>query len=167
MFLRLSPAQSTGVHGWGAELKTTLSWRDVEDREDIDFDLLMRWEVSAKDLRRLQPDVRMWVLHAGCRPHHALQMLAWPAHPVRDLHGDLADIIGLGAGGKQLRAMGVTYADLRALGMTPETMRLMGLTFQGWMDLGLRADDVEAFTDAQIGRVFQMTRTAICSCFRA
>jgi hypothetical protein len=51
MFIRLSPAQSTGVHGWGSRLKTTLSWRDVEENESIDFDRLMKWEVPPRELK--------------------------------------------------------------------------------------------------------------------
>ena len=167
MFIRLSPAQSTGVHGWGARLKTTLSWRDVEENDTIDFDRLVLWEVPLKELRKLQPDVRMWVLHAGCQPHHAVHLVDWPAHPIRDLHGDLADIIGFRATSKQLKAMGITYRELRDIGMTPETMRLVGLSLQGWIDLGLTVADIEAdFTDAQLGRVFAMTRNAINGCFR-
>ena len=98
MFIRLSPAQSTGVHGWGSKLKTTLSWRDIEENDAIDFDLLMQWKVCQRELKKLQPDVRMWVLHAGCQPRHAVHLLEWPAHPIQDLHGDLADIIALKIG---------------------------------------------------------------------
>ena len=168
MLIRLSAAQSTGVHGWGSKLKTTLSWKDIEESDSIDFDRLVKWEVPPKELKKLQPDVRQWVLHAGCQPRHAVQLMDWPAHPIRDLHGDLADIISLKASSKELRAMGVTYAELRAIGMNPETMRLVGLTLQGWIDLGLKAEDVDRhFTDAQLGRVFSMTRNAIMGCFRA
>jgi len=168
MFIRLSPAQSTGIHGWGSRLKTTLSWRDIEECESIDFDKLVRWEVPTRELKKLQPDIRLWVLHAGCQARHAVHLTDWPAHPVTDLHGDLADIIGLKASSKQLKAMGLTYRELRHIGMSPETMRLMGLSLQGWIDLGLTVDDVERdFTDAQLGRVFQMTRNAIVGCYRS
>jgi hypothetical protein len=165
MFIRLTPAQSTGIHGWGAKLKTTLSWRDIEENDHITYDLLMQWGVSPKELRKLQADVRMWVLHAGCNARHAVSM--GDVHPINDMHGDLADVIALRATSRQLRSMGLTYDDLRRTGMTPETMRLMGLTFQGWIDLGLSAQEVERdFTDAQLGRVFGMTRNAIRSCFK-
>jgi len=165
MFIRLTPAQSTGIHGWGSKLKTTLSWRDIEENDHINYDLLMQWGVSPSELRKLQPDVRMWVLHAGCAARHAVSMGNF--HPINDLHGDLADVIALRATSRQLRAMGLTYDDLRRAGMTPETMRLMGLTFQGWIDLGLSLQNVERdFTDAQMGRVFGMTRNAIKSCFK-
>ncbi len=168
MFIRLSPAQSTGIHGWGSKLKTTLSWRDIEENESIDFDRLLKWEVSTKELRKLQPDIRLWVLHAGCQARHAVQLTEWPAHPIHDLHGDLADIIGLKATSKQLKAMRLTYGELRDIGMSPETMRLMGLSLQGWIDLGLTVEDVDYdFTDAQLGRVFSMTRNAIVGCFKA
>ena len=167
MFVRLSPAQATGIHGWGTKLKTTLTWRDIEENDHIDFDLLLKWGVSTKELRKLQPDVRMWVLHAGCKAQHAVNLIDFPAHPIRDLHGDLADVIALGANSRQLRAMGITYTDMRAAGMTPETMRLMGIALQGWIDMGLTAVHIERdFTDAQLGRVFAMTRTAIKSCFK-
>jgi hypothetical protein len=167
MFVRLSPAQATGIHGWGTKLKTTLTWRDIEENDHIDFDLLLKWGVSTKELRKLQPDVRMWVLHAGCKAQHAVQLIDFPAHPMRDLHGDLADVIALGANSRQMRAMGITYADMRAAGMTPETMRLIGIALQGWIDMGLTSAHVQSdFTDAQLGRVFVMTRTAIKSCFK-
>ena len=165
--MRLSPAQSTGIHGWGAMLKTTLSWRDVEERDDIDLDLLLRWQVPARELHKLQPDVNKWVMHAGARAKHAVFMTAWGAHPLRDLHGDLADVIALRATSKQLKAMGVTYQDLQAAGMIPDTMRLMGLSFQGWVDLGLTVQDtMRDFTDAQLSKVFLMTRGAVMSCYR-
>jgi hypothetical protein len=73
----------------------------------------------------------------------------------------------LKATSKQLKSMGVTYQDLKEVGMTPETMRLMGLTFQGWIDLGLTLEDATRdFTDAQLGRVFNLTRAAIMASFR-
>ena len=145
----------------------TLSWRDIEENETIDFDRLVKWDVPTRELKKLQPDIRLWVLHAGCQPRHATHLTDWPAHPITDLHGDLADIIGLKASSKQLRAMGVTFEQLRYIGMTPETMRLMGLSLQGWVDLGLEVEDVDAyFTDAQLGRVFAMTRNAIKGCFK-
>jgi hypothetical protein len=166
MFIRLSPAQSTGVHGWGSKLKTTLSWKDVEENESIHFDKLMQWDVSTKELKKLQPDVRMWVLHAGCQARHAVQLMDWPAHPIRDLHGDLGDVIALRASSKQLKTMNVTYAELKAVGMTPETMKLMALSLQGWIELGLEARHVQSdFTDAQLARVFNMTRNAVLGCF--
>lgn len=167
MFLRLSPAQSTGIHGWGTLLKTTLTWKDVEDREDIYLDMLLEWGVLPQDLKRMQPRVREWVLHGGAVPRHAKEMLAWPAHPLGDLQGELSDVIMLKATSKQLKSMGVSYQDLKEVGMTPETMRLMGLTFQGWIDLGLTLEDVTRdFTDAQLGRVFNLTRAAIMASFR-
>ena len=166
MFIRLSPGQSTSIHGWGAKLKTSLTWRDVEDNDHIDFDLLMGVAVKPRELAKLQPDVRMWVLHAGCKPNHARAMVEWAAHPMRDLHGDLADVIALRATSKELKAMGLTYQELRDAGMSPETMRLMALTFQGWIDLGLTLQDVRSdFTDAQVSRVFQLTRIAVNACF--
>ena len=167
MFLRLSPAQSTGVHGWGLNLKTTLTWTDVEDREDINLDLLLGLGIRPQDLARIQPCVRKWVLHAGANPGHAKEMLAWPAHPLKDLQGELSDVIMLKATSKQLKVMGVTYADLKEVGMTPETMRLLSLSFQGWIDMGLTMEDASRdFTDAQLGRVFNLTRLAVMTSFR-
>ena len=168
MFIRLSPAQSTGIHGWGSRLKTTLTWKDVEDRDDIDLDLLLRMGVRAEDMVSLQPSVRLWVLHGNAKAHHAKEVMSWPAHPLKELQGELSDVIMLKATSKQLKSMGVTYQDLKDSGMTPETMRLMGLTFQGWIDMGLTLDNTtQDFTDAQLGRVFNLTRGAVKASFRA
>lgn len=168
VFLRLTPAQSTGIHGWGPRLKTTLTWADVAEHEDIDFDLLLQMGLEPRDLHRLQEDVQLWVRHAGVRPAHMLHMLPWPAHPLDHLGGDLSDIMALRPTSRQLRTMGVTYPQLRDAGMTPETMRLLGITFQGWIDLGLTHAHTRAhFTDAQLGRVFQMTRQSVDASFRA
>lgn len=168
MYIKLTPAQSTGVHGWGVRLKTTLTWEDIAENEDIDFDLLMRLEVSPRELRRLNPVVSDWVRFAGCRAAHAKDMLPWPANPILDLGGDLADVINLKATSKELRAMGVTYDQLRDVGLIPMTMPLLGLTFQGWIDVGLRLEHTQKhFTDAQIGRLFQLTRSAVNASFHA
>jgi hypothetical protein len=167
MFLRLTPAQSTRIHGWGTLLKTTLTWKDVEDRDDVDFDLLIGAGMDTRDLKRLNPDVREWVLHAGCVARHAKQMITWPAHPIADLGGDLSDIIELRSTSKQLKTMGVTYQQLREVGLTPETMRLMNLNFQGWIDMGMTLEDTAAhFSDAQISRVFLLTRSAVTASFK-
>ena len=167
MFIRLSPAQATGVHGWGDRLKTTLSWKDVEDHEDVDFDLLMHVNICPKELKKMNGNVSTWVQHAGCRAHHAKDMLAWPAHPIMELGADLSDLIGLRATSKQLKTMGVTYQQMREIGLTPETMRLMALSFQGWIDLGMTLEDTAAhFSDAQLSRVFQLTRGAVSASFR-
>ncbi len=168
MFIKLTPAQSTGVHGWGPRLKTTLTWEDIAENDDIDFDLLMRLEIAPRELRRLNPTVSDWVRFAGCRASHAKAMLAWPAHPIRDLGGDLADVINLKATSKELRAMGVTYDQLRDVGLIPMAMPLLGLTFQGWIDIGLRLEHTrEHFTDAHLGLLFHLTRNAVNASFRA
>ena len=147
-------------------MKTTLSWRDVEEREDVDLDLLLRWQVNPRQLLKLQPDVTKWATQAGARPRHAKDMAVW--HPIRDLGGDLGDVMSLRASSKQLKTMGVTYQDLKAVGLKPETMPLMGLSFQGWVDLGLGIADIDNdFTDAQLGRVFMLTRAAARSCFKS
>ena len=168
MFIRLSPAQSTGIHGWGSRLKTTLTWKDIEDHDDIDLDLLLQMELDPRELKRLNEDVGMWVRHAGCRPRHALHMLPWPAHPIHDLGGDLSDVIGLNATGPQLKAMGVTYEQMREAGMLADTMRLVGLSLHAWIDLGLTLEHSRNhFTDAQLSRLFGVTRGTVSALFRA
>lgn len=163
--LRLSPAQATSIHGWGRGLKMTLSWKDIEEK-GILFDTLMQCEVRCEKLAELQPDVAKWVSTCQCKPHHAVHMLPWKANPFTDLHGDLADVISLRATSKQLQEMRVTYSQLVHNGMTPETMRLMGLTLQGWIDLEFGAEHMADMTDAQLSRVFCMTRHALKSCFK-
>lgn len=165
MFIRLSPAQATGIYGWGEYLKTTLSWKDCE-RHQPEFEKLMKLGVKAQDLFTIQRDKSKWVSVCKCKPHHAVHMHPWRANPFTDLHGDLADVIALKATGKQLQDMGVTFEQLVDNGMTPDTMRLMALSLQSWIDLGFTLDEMAAMTDAQLSRVFGMTRHALAACFR-
>lgn len=166
MFVRLSPAQATSIHGWGSKLKLTLSWKDIEDKH-IQFDQLLTLGVQVQDLMVIQPNVEKWVSHAGCKPAHALHLLPLKANPFTDLHGDLADVICLKANSKQLKDMGVTYDQLVQNGMTPEIMRIMGLSLQSWIDLGFGSHHMQYLTDSQLSKVFNMTRHTLNGCFRS
>ena len=165
MFVRLSPAQATSIHGWGNKLKLTLSWKDIEDNH-IQFDHLLGLGVRAQDLVTIQPNVEKWVSHAGCKAIHALHLLPLKANPFTDLHGDLADVICLKANSKQLKDMGVSYDQLVQNGLTPDIMRIMGLSLQSWIDLGFTAQHMQTLTDCQLSKVFNMTRHTLSGCFR-
>lgn len=165
MFIRLSPAQATSIHGWGSKLKLTLSWQDIE-RNGLSLEKLIQCKIDMNDLYQLQPDINQLVRVCKLGPHHAPLLSKWKANPFLHLGADLGDVISLRYDSGRLKDMNVTYAQLVENGMTPETMRLMGLSLQDWMHLGLNLEDIGRFTDAQLARVFGMSRLSLMTCFK-
>jgi hypothetical protein len=85
----------------------------------------------------------------------------WSAHPIRDFHCDLGDLLYARWTPAQLQKMGVTYTDLVEAGMTHETMGLFGFTLYDWSTLGFKKTDAETLTEAVLSRLFHMTRADV------
>ena len=115
--MHLTARQATLLHGWW-DARPFLTWDDMLARK-LTLDDLIRAGCRAREVMTMQPDPKEWFRHAGAGVRHVRYMLAWPAHPIRDLGADLGDMLSLKPTAEDLVAMGVTYADLVRAGMNP------------------------------------------------
>ena len=130
----LTARQAIHLHGWW-RARPFLTWDDVLAKK-ITIDRLMGVGCRARDVVTMQPDPREWAAHAGATVEHVRYMLAWPAHPLRDLGADLADMLAHKFTAVELMQMGVTHADLVAVGMTPRFEAMFKFTDEEWAALG-------------------------------
>lgn len=138
MMIRLTPRQSTQIHGWLNPVPT-LTWEDVK-RKKLTFDfLLCTAKLRPSDLVVIQPDPRQWVQHAGASLKHARQMIIWPANPFTHLGADLADVLSMKMSAVEMVRMDITYAQLMANGMSEKTERLFRFDEEEWVLLGKNA----------------------------
>ena len=139
--IRLTPRQSTLIHGWLNPVPT-LSWEDVVVRSRrkmrrLSFEfLLTTTKLRPADLVALQPDPQQWVQHAGAGLAHARQMMMWPANPFTHLGADLADVLSMRLTAVEMVSMGVTHGQLVANGMNEQTERLFRFDEEEWSMLG-------------------------------
>ena len=162
--VNLTPLQSVQIFGW-LKPKRVLRWTDVVDNAGITFNMLKENLLTNKQLYALQEDVAEWVLHGSVTLADTPFMKEWNMHPIRDMKADLFDVINLRWSASCLRSMGVSYAELRDAGLGPDNMHMFGFTMIGWQSLGFTHLDLRGMTDAQIARVFCMTRQATEKCF--
>jgi hypothetical protein len=135
MTVRLTPRQSTLIHGWW-DPRPTLTWEDVRRRKlNLDF-LLNTACLRPVDLVVIQPDPRQWVQHTGASLKHARQMIVWPANPFTHLGADLADVLSMKLTMAEMVRMDITYRQLLANGMNEKTERLFRFDEEEWSMLG-------------------------------
>ena len=133
--IKLTPRQSTLLHGWLNPVPT-LRWEDVKKRKlTVDF-LLEKAKLSPSDLVVLQPDPRQWVQHAGASLKHTRLMIIWPANPFTHLGADLADVLSMKLTSVELVRMDVTYSQLIANGLNERTERMFRFDEEEWGMLG-------------------------------
>lgn len=127
--MQLTARQATLLHGWW-RVRPFLTWDDVVNNR-LSLEHLISAGCRARDVVTMQPDARLWAVHAGATVAHARYMMqAWPAHPLRDLGADLGDVLAHKFTAAELVQMGVTYGDLVRAGMTT---RFEGMfKFAGW-----------------------------------
>ena len=147
--IRLTPRQSTLIHGWLNPVPT-LSWEDIvagrssssrrrpPQLQLLSFEFLLTTaKLRPADLVALQPDPQQWVQHAGAGLRHARQMMMWPANPFTHLGADLADVLSMKLTAVEMMRMGVTHSQLMANGMMNEqTERLFRFDEEEWSMLG-------------------------------
>jgi len=132
--IRLTPRQSTLIHGW-FNPSPTLTWKDVKKRK-LTIDYLLSTKLRPADLVTIQPDPGEWVLHAGASLNHARLMIIWPANPFKHFKADLADVLSMKFTCTELIRMDVTYTQLVSLGMNEKTERMFHFDDDEWSMMG-------------------------------
>lgn len=106
----------------------------------------------------MQPDASSWRQHASITLHDCLEMTQWPLHPIRDLNADLGDIISMRWTPDQMVRLGISLDDLVGIGMESDVMCMFGYPLTAWIHLGLKRNHVMSMSDADIRRVFSISR---------
>lgn len=166
MKIPLTPGQAVTVHGW-IRARRCLTWGDVLSNEDITFKFLLNTcRLPENALFTLQPDLESWIKTERATLHDAPYMPAWGAHPVRDFHADLAELIRMAWPAETLKRMGVTVDDLVSVGLTPDTMILFGFSLHGWATLGMSREFAERIPVHTLYRLFKMPRMDVLASLR-
>ena len=135
--MQLTARQATLLHGW-IRARQYLTWDDVLQKR-LTLDSLISAGCRARDVVTMQPNARLWAVHAGASITHARYMMqAWPAHPLRDLGADLGDVLAQKFTAAELVQMGVTHGDLVRAGMTARFEGMFKFAEWEWETLGKR-----------------------------
>lgn len=132
--MHLTARQATLLHGWW-QARQFLTWDDVLSKK-LTLGRLMGVGCRARDVMTMQPNPQEWAKHAGATVEHARYMKHWPAHPLRDLGADLADMLAQKFTPAELLEMGVTHADLVLAGMTARFESMFKFAPGEWELLG-------------------------------
>lgn len=166
MKIPLTPGQAVTVHGW-IRARRCLTWGDVLSRDEVTFRFLLnQCRLPEHVLFTLQPDLESWIKTDRAKLEDAPNMLAWGAHPIRDFHADLAELIRMEWTPETFKRLGVTVDDLVSVGLTPDTMMLFGFTLHGWATIGLSRDFAERIPPHTLFRLFRMPRMDVLASLR-
>lgn len=166
MKIPLTPGQAVTVHGW-VRARRCLTWGDVLANEALTFKFLLNTcRLTDSQLFVLQPDLDAWIRAERVALEDAPHMAAWGAHPIRDFHADLAQLINTDWPPETFRRLGVTVDDLAGVGLTPDTMVLFGFTLHGWATLGLSRAFAERIPVHTLYRLFRMPRGDVLASLR-
>ena len=160
MRIKLTPGQAVYLYGW-LEARRTLRWADVLANPSFSLPQLLSARLSPLTLHQMQPDLSAWTKHRRAQLEDCPVMEPWTAHPIKDFHADLADLLSLRWSVEQLVRMGVTYTDLIAAGLTPSNMVLFDFTLMGWAHLGFTRKDAQDMPEPALGRLFGMTKADV------
>ena len=167
MKLQLTPGQAVTIHGW-ARPRTYLTWSDVLLDPKLTFAYLTdTCKLSDTSLHLLQPDIAAWVKAGRVVLADCPRLCPWDAHPIRDLHADLADLLQARWTADVLSRLGVSYEDLKGVGLIPENMSLFSwITLAGWATLGFRREHADAVQPRTLYRLFGMSKPDVLASLR-
>ena len=166
MRITLTPGQGVLAHGW-VRAREHITWGDVLNSDKLTFSYLADYvEISLYSLYQLQPDLQSWIKHHKARLEDCPRMAQWQAHPIRDFHADLADLVRMRWDADEYKRMGITYDDMKDLGLTPETMMLFGFTLNNWISIGFTRKHCEHIPDYIVFKLFCMNKTHLMSFLR-
>jgi hypothetical protein len=152
----LTPVQSCNLHGW-MNPKRTLTWRDVKKSPNITLGRCLQSGLTAKQLRGIQPDVKMWVRHKKVSFCDVPVMKEWPLHPVLHLRGNISDLAGMHYAPSVMRAIGITYEYMRdCLKMDDNWMRMMRYSPSEWVHMGFTQQHAASMGRKRVDDVFKM-----------
>jgi hypothetical protein len=155
--INLKPHQTVTLFGW-FNLKPFISWDDVVNSRSITFRSMRNIGLSSAQLYTMQPDASQWKHCTNITLHDCLEMTQWPMHPINDLNADLGDILSMHWTPDQMIRLGITLDGLMCIGMGSDLMCMFGYPLTSWIHLGLTRKHVDSMTDADIRRVFLISR---------
>ena len=140
-FLVLAPMQSCVLHGW-LNPRRTLHWDDICKSSSMTVQKCLQSGISGADLKRLQPDVRLWIKHKQVGMRDVPHMLDWPLHPVLDLKANISDLATSHYQPSVMMDLGISYGFLRNyMCMDDDWMRVLHYTPSEWAQMGFTRDD--------------------------
>lgn len=153
-FIHLTPMQSCALHGW-TNPRRTLTWDDLCKNKSLTLKKCLDNGLRAEDLRDLQPDVYMWIMHKEASFHDVERMLAWPLHPIYHLSGNISDLASMRYPPAVLRRLGITYDYLRTdMFMDDAWMKMLSYTPDQWAEIGFTRSHAAAMGKFRLLDIF-------------
>jgi hypothetical protein len=156
----LKPSQQVRVFGW-INVRPYMQWQDVKVSLDITFRFLRNIGLTSAQLHCLQPDGLAWREHGGITIDDCHEMVLWPVHPCHDLGVSLDVLMVKQWKPSQMVKLGLNLADLTSMGMSTDNMVVFGYPLSGWIEMGLDREYLDTMEDAQVRRVFGISRTQV------
>lgn len=157
----ISARQSISIFGLWDQPRQVLEWQDVTARNLTWRTLRESMELTAEQLRKMQPDPIEWVHRASITLQDLPDMVCFPVNPFVHLHADLAEVWSMHWSADTLKQLAVTFDQLRAKGMTVQVMQHFSFTLGQWMNLGLQQEHVRAMDVDGVSRVFDMPKDEV------
>jgi hypothetical protein len=155
--VRVTAYQSTCLFGWWKQPILTLSWHDIKTN-NFTWRQLRTLELTADDLKLIQPIVKEWIQRGGIQITDILDMTIFPVNPLTDFGSDLSELWALKCESVQLSRMGITYDQLLDKGITPQIMKAFSLPLSVWVDLGFSEEHAAFFTEDESSLVFNIRK---------
>ena len=154
--IRLLPEQSVFLFGF-LEAKTTLTWRYVATKPNINLSACVSCGVDTMKLYRMQPDIREWIQHGKVSIKDYAHMQQWKPNPFTDLRCSIGDLVlhRKYIQPTMIANCGITFNILRErYGLTKELMVLLRYSIQDWIDLQIPEDFIRDLADDYWAQIF-------------
>lgn len=153
-FIHLTPMQSCALHGW-TNPRRILTWEDLCRNRSLTLKKCLDHGVRVEDLRDLQPDVYMWIMHKEASFGDVERMLPWPLHPVYHLNGNISDLAAVKYPPSVLRRLGITYDYLRTdMFMDDAWMKVLSYAPNEWAEIGFTRSHAAAMGRFRLLEIF-------------
>jgi len=161
----LACLRNAGSHS--AVTYCTLSWADIK-RENFTWRELRALELSAEDLKKMQPDKNEWLQRGGVDLEDLKDMVVFPVNPLTDFAVDLADseLWKMQCSVDEMLRMGIHYDHLVAKGITPAIMAAFRLPLSSWVDLGFSHVHAVCFQSTETQMVFGLESSELVQILR-
>jgi hypothetical protein len=161
----LTAGQACFLYGWlGA--KYNLLWEDIIQSNTIDFQKLIKANLTLDQVYQIQPDIKKWIKHNKISKDNLFDVYEkWDCDVIKDFSLDIGDLINPRFSVEVLKKIGVNYQKLCDMGLTSENMRLFThITLSGWSQMGLTRSTAATIPENHLLFCFGMKKQDVLYC---
>jgi hypothetical protein len=157
--VKLTVAQCAALYGPFTSKQCILRWSDViAPGSRITFRKCREVHMDVGKLYNMQRDLQQWIRHRKVTVEDCPELWPWRPHPFVDFECHVGDLVVRKhvLTHAVLVCGGVTFDELwERFGLTPPLMSMIGFTPEQWIELGMKAEHVEALGNEHWKSVFK------------